>query len=209
MPHLPSEHARRVRADRPSLRPVAVATAGAVIALLMWAPPSPAEVVGSGPVAALGFSEKLGNDMVLASIGWRWRFAPGQRLRRWAAAAATDLSFAVEPMAAAIAGDKDSVEVQVVPLVHLEPNATIDRAWSPYLEAGVGVIYTALEGLRLGSNLLFSDNVGVGIALRTGEDGRRFSRILLGYRFRHISHAGIFGSPNSGMNTHYLTVTLE
>jgi hypothetical protein len=74
------------------------------------------------------------------------------------------------------------------------------RAAVPYLEGGIGLMYTGLDGLGLGSNILFSDNVGVGLRF----PGSAWS---VGYRYRHISHAGLWADSNSGMNTHYLTVT--
>jgi hypothetical protein len=171
-------------------------------------PPARAETVASGPVFALGFTSKLRNDLVIPTLGWRWRLSPGATIAGWGERVGTDLSFVVEPTIGAIAGDKDSVEAQILPLLHVRPARMRDRAWSPYLEGGVGLIYTGLEGLRLGSNVLFSDDVGAGVWWRWSE-ASRWSRVGVGYRYRHISHAGIFGSPNSGMNTHYLTVTIE
>jgi hypothetical protein len=161
-----------------------------------------------GPVLVLGYADKLRNDLFLPGIGWRFRFGSGRRLGDWAGRAGIDLTFAVEPVISGIFGDETSVEVQVVPLVHLEPLWKPESGWRPYVEGGIGVIYTALEDLRLGSNVLFSDNVGLGLVLGPG-DARRWSRVSVGYRYRHISHAGIFGEPNSGMNTHALVVTLD
>ena len=82
------------------------------------------------------------------------------------------------------------------------------RSWRPYFEGGIGIIYTAVENLRLGSNVLFSDNLGIGLSFGP-EDGHRWSRVSIGYRYRHISHAGIFGETNTGMNTHSIVFTLD
>jgi hypothetical protein len=165
-----------------------------------------AEMRANGPIAAVGFAEKFRNEMVLPTLGWRWQLGPGDTIEGWGKRIGADFSFVLEPSLAAIVGDKDSFETQVVPYFHVEPAGM--TAWAPYFEAGVGLIYTAVEGLRLGSNLLFSDNLGVGLAFDVPEIGP-WSRLSLGYRIRHISHAGIFGEPNSGMNTHYLTITLQ
>jgi len=161
-----------------------------------------------GLTAALGFASKNEVDMVIPSVGWRFELEPGDRIGACGEAIGTDLSFVVEPLIGAIVGDKDSVEAQIVPMVRLEPLALQDAVVLPFLEAGIGVIYTGLEGLDLGSNFLFSDNVGVGVSLALPDEWT-WSRASIGYRYRHISHAGIFGSPNSGMNTHYLTLTFE
>jgi len=162
----------------------------------------------NGPVLSFGYSDKLRHDLYLPGIGWRWSFGAGETLDGWAKHIGTDLTFAVEPMVAGIFGDKTSVEAQVVPFLHLEPAAMRERSWRPYFEGGVGIIYTGLEHLRLGSNVLFSDNLGVGVSFGLA-DGPRWSRLSIGYRYRHISHAGIFGEPNSGMNTHALVITFD
>jgi len=167
-----------------------------------------AESRAGAAVLTLGYTAKFNKDLFLPGFGWRFRFGPGERLGGWAARARTDLSFALEPMIAGVFGDERSVEAQLVPLVHLEPSAMQLRRWRLYFEGGIGVIYTAIEDLRLGSNFLFSDNVGIGLSFgRT--DAPRWSRLSIGYRFRHISHAGIFGEPNAGMETHALVLMLD
>lgn len=167
-----------------------------------------AELRAQGLVENLGFAEKDGVDLVIPSIGWRWEFTPAERVAGWGRAIGCDLSYVVEPQIGVVLGDRDTAEVQVVPMVRLEPLALREAIASPFLEAGIGLVYTGLDGLGLGSHFLFSDNVGVGARMALPERWP-FERVSLGYRYRHISHAGIFGSPNSGLNTHYLTVTFE
>ena len=157
---------------------------------------------------SFGYTDKLRRDLYMPGLGWRWRFGAGQTLGGWAEQVGTDLTFAVEPMVTGIFGDKTSVEAQIVPFVHMEPVRMRSRAWRPYFEGGIGIIYTGLEHLRLGSNVLFSDNLGIGVSFGS-EESRRWSRVSVGYRYRHISHAGIFGEPNSGMNTHGIVLTLD
>ena len=184
---------------------------GAIVALCAFvtgaSAPVFADVRSSGPLVAVGFSEKFRNDMVLPTLGWRWQLSAGETLESWGKRIGADLSFVIEPSVAAVVGDKDSFETQLVPYLHVEP-AGMQTGWSPYFEGGIGLIYTALEGLRLGSNVLFSDDAGAGFAFDVPRFGP-WTRMSLGYRFRHISHARIFGSPNSGMNTHYLTLSLQ
>jgi hypothetical protein len=169
--------------------------------------PAQAEVRANGPLAAVGFAEKFNDDMVLPTLGWRWQLGPGATIEEWGKRIGADFSFIIEPSLAAVVGDKDSFETQIVPYFHAEPSAMREE-WSPYFEGGIGIIYTALEGLRLGSNVLFSNNVGAGVAFAVRKLGP-WTRLSVGYRFRHISHAGIFGEPNSGLNTHYLTIGLQ
>ena len=164
------------------------------------APARAVDLVDYGPVVAIGYSKKNSKDMAQPSLGWRWRFDAGAKVNGWFDRIGTDFTWLVEPMIGAILGDEDSVEFQVVPQLHFEPARMQDRAVVPYLEGGIGLMYTALNGLGLGSNILFSDNVGLG--LRFPETGWS-----VGYRYRHISHAGLWAESNSGMNTHYWTIT--
>jgi len=167
-----------------------------------------AGAIASGPVLSFGYTDKLRRNLYLPGLGWRWQFGPGETLGGWGRRIGTDLTFAVEPMVAGIFGDKTSFEAQVVPFVHLVPSAMRDRQWRPYFEGGIGIIYTGLEDLRLGSHVLFSDNLGIGFTFGR-EDGPRWSRVSIGYRYRHISHAGLFGHTNTGMNTHAIVFTID
>jgi len=183
--------------------------AGLAPALLGLAPrPAAAQLLSNGPVVVLGFTNKLDQKLVHSNVGWRWELGGGETLTGWAQRASTKLSFVIEPSVGGIFGDESSFETQVVPMLRLEPLGMQDNEWLPYFEGGIGVIYTAIEDLRLGSNFLFSDNLGIGVSWRLSENPR-WSRVNLGYRYRHISHAGIFGEPNSGMNTHALTVSFD
>lgn len=158
-----------------------------------------AQLRSQGPALALGFSAEDEGDLVIPSLGWRWQFQPGETLSAWAARAGTQLTFAIEPQLGIISGDRDSFEIQALPLFHLEPLSRGDDQLAPYFEGGIGLIYSELRGFRLGSRVLFTDNAGVGV--RLGSSGWS-----LGYRFRHISHAGIWANTNAGLNTHYMTL---
>lgn len=172
---------------------------GLVAAMAFPATAGAVDLIDHGPVIAIGYSKKNSRDMAQPSLGWRWRFDAGAKVNGWFEKIGTDFTWLAEPMIGAILGDEDSVEFQVVPQVRFEPAAMQERAAIPYLEGGIGLMYTGLDGLGLGSNILFSDNVGIGF--RFPESGWS-----VGYRYRHISHAGIWADSNSGMNTHYLTI---
>jgi opacity protein-like surface antigen len=68
----------------------------------------------------------------------------------------------------------------------------------PYLEAGVGPSYNSLdiEELGTGFNFLSFGGVGLCIPLREGMD------LVVGYRIRHISNAGLDADHNSGISSH-------
>ncbi|MGH8786372.1 MAG: acyloxyacyl hydrolase [Cupriavidus necator] len=68
---------------------------------------------------------------------------------------------------------------------------------TPFVEASVGLrvlSHTEIaDGHRMGSAFQFSDMVGVGIAFGKAQ------RLAIGYRFQHLSNAGI-KQPNPGTN---------
>lgn len=180
---------------------VATVTAGA-------AATARAELVSHGPVIAFAYSEVKDFQYFIPSLGWRARFTPPERLGNWMNGLGTDLSFVVEGLGGIVTGDDDTFEVQLLPLARFEPRGTPDRSWLPFLELGIGILYTGLEDIGLGDNFLFSSNAGAGISLRIPQPFP-FKRIGVGYRFRHASHAGLFGEKNVGSNSHYLTLTFD
>jgi hypothetical protein len=72
---------------------------------------------------------------------------------------------------------------------------------SPYVELGVGFHFLSATSLspqrQFGTSFQFGDHVGGG--LRFGDKGR----YDIGYRYQHMSNAGIKG-PNQGINFHEL-----
>jgi len=176
--------------------------AAALCASLAAAPLPAAAQWKPGATAVVGLTSKNGIDLVLPGVALRLeREGPGA-LERAAAALALGTGLAVELQAAAIAGDRSSFEAQVVPMLVVHPRSR--RRVEPYLEAGVGLAYTAVHGLRLGSELLFSDQAGAGLRTTIGSH-----RVGFGYRLRHLSHAGLWARTNSGMNTHFLVLTIR
>jgi hypothetical protein len=180
----------------------------AVLALALPAAPAGAELLGSGPALMLGYSPDedasgTSQDLALIEAGWRWRFDGHDRIDDFLARGSIDFSWAVEPFVGLVCGDAEAFEASVVPYVHLRP-----LGWegvAPWLELGIGIAYTGLRNYGLGSRVTLSDNVGVGVTFGSG-DAWRWS---VGYRFRHLSHAGIFGDRNEGLNAHFLTLSVE
>ncbi|MFT4571675.1 MAG: hypothetical protein ACI91F_002567 [Candidatus Binatia bacterium] len=180
-------------------------------ALLMIAvPPAHAEIglLGHGPLVVGGWIEEedatdTDQELNWAMVGWGWRLEGPDALDRFFGKASIDFSWKIEALGGAILGDRESVEASVVPLFVLAP-ASAER-WIPYVEGGVGLAYTDLRGFDLGSRIQFSDNIGFGIAHNT--DGG--SRCSVAYRFRHISHAGLWAESNDGLNSHFLVFSFE
>lgn len=140
-------------------------------------------------------------SMTFGGLGYRFGF------ESWWGEAMADFDLRLSPqidlLAAAIGGDRNSVEASVVPMLRLAFRR--GERLEPYIEAGVGIIYNDLRGMRLGSSWMFSDNIGFGFAFRR-ESGRR---IGLGYRLRHISHAGLMADDNHGLDTHFLMLWFQ
>ena len=170
--------------------------------------PARAETLGSGPTIVIGYSgDEDGNgvarDLMLTAIGWKWRRDGAEWIDDFMAKGSIDFSWAVEPLVGGVFGEAHAFEASVVPYFQLRP-----LGWegvTPYFEGGIGLAYTSLDNYGLGSHVQFSDNVGVGIAF-----GKEFgTRWTIGYRFRHLSHAGLWGDRNEGLNAHFLAVTIE
>ncbi len=188
--------------------PIAAAVCLFVTANAGSAATARAELISHGPVIAFAYSEVKDFQYYIPSLGWRARFAPPQRLGNWMNGLGTDLSLVLEGLGGIVTGDDDTFEVQLLPLARFEPSGTPDRSWLPFLELGIGILYTGLEDIGLGDNFLFSSNAGAGVSLRIPQPFP-FTRIGVGYRFRHASHAGLFGEKNVGSNSHYLTFTFD
>ncbi|MGC2519522.1 MAG: acyloxyacyl hydrolase [Burkholderiales bacterium] len=91
------------------------------------------------------------------------------------------------------------IDYGFTPVFRLQPN-NLTR-FSPYAELGVGVHFlshTSVSTQReFGSSFQFGDHVGAGV--RFGDKGQ----YDIGYRYQHLSNAGIKG-PNQGINYHQL-----
>ena len=89
------------------------------------------------------------------------------------------------------------LELGFTPVFRIQQNRM--SALSPYVEAGVGVHLLSATSIspqrQFGSSFQFGDHVGAGV--RFGEKGR----YDLGYRYQHLSNAGI-KAPNQGINFH-------
>ena len=94
----------------------------------------------------------------------------------------------------------DLYELALTPVFRYQGSEFGTSAWSSFAELGVGVHLlseTRIADLDLSSNLQFGSLIGFGVSF--GEM-RRFE---LGYRFQHISNAGI-EEPNDGIDLHLL-----
>ena len=212
-------YARKGSTRRP---PTVVRAAVALLALSVlaaWPPGHEADADGAaptsneqpalagdrgGPILAVGYSHKYGGrSLVHYAVGWQLRLSLGERVESWGKRAGVGVSLVIEPLLGVTTGHTDSVEVALVPMLFLERRLA-DR-WGVFLEAGVGLMYSDVRDFDLGSRVLFSDQIGVGLSRKLAAG----HRLRVGWRLRHISHAGLWAETNSGLNTHYLTLSWE
>ncbi|MGH7804341.1 MAG: acyloxyacyl hydrolase [Candidatus Binatia bacterium] len=79
----------------------------------------------------------------------------------------------------------------------------------PYVELGEGILWTTLRYISLGGKWQFASHVGLGTHVFMTPT----LAISAGYRFRHISNAGLQGSGdendlNHGLNQHFFILGL-
>jgi lipid A 3-O-deacylase len=66
----------------------------------------------------------------------------------------------------------------------------------PYIEGGLGLLYTDLRGYHLGGHFSFMENVGVGATYFLNNH----LALNVGWRFRHISNANLY-ADNAGLES--------
>lgn len=107
------------------------------------------------------------------------------------------LYFVLEPFYNPIIAPKNSQEVGFDVFFQYAFPIIKDRIF-PYVEIGAGPMYLGLRTVAQGSpGFNFLDQVGAGVKFYITD---QYS-LNLGYRYRHISHAGIRGKPNKGIDT--------
>ncbi len=75
---------------------------------------------------------------------------------------------------------------------------------APYVEGGVGIIYTTQHTYEQSTQYNFLSQAGVGLQFFLNKK----LALTGGYRFRHMSNAGI-DSPNRGINYHFALLGLS
>jgi len=101
--------------------------------------------------------------------------------------------------------ESDLYDLGLTPIFRLEQKSSHSGHLAPYAEAGIGlhmVSPTSIGDRNLASVFQFGNNLGVGF--RFGSHGR----YDLGYRFQHISNAGL-SQPNQGMDIHTVNIRVD
>jgi hypothetical protein len=86
----------------------------------------------------------------------------------------------------------------------LKYSAHITARIAPYIECGIGMVYTTQHTHEQGTQFNFLPQVGGGIQFFLNKN----LALTGGYRYRHLSNAGI-SNDNSGINHHFLLVGLS
>ena len=92
--------------------------------------------------------------------------------------------------------NKDITEIGLTPVFRIQPNGLA----GPYAEAAIGfhlLSKTKIGDKNMSTNFQFGDHVGVGYRFGAKQS------LDLGYRFQHLSNAGI-KRPNPGINFHQI-----
>jgi len=102
-----------------------------------------------------------------------------------------------------VTGPQNAIEVGINPIgfkLAYDAGQTV----VPYFSGGLGVMYTGLQGIKLGGPFEFNETAGVGVEIFL-EQGLA---LTIGYRYRHISNAGI-KDDNRGLGTQFGTIGLS
>jgi hypothetical protein len=101
----------------------------------------------------------------------------------------------------ASSGQNDSLyDIGLTPVFRLQRDTALSSGVSPFVDAGIGAhLLTETSLADKGYSTAFQFGSLIGIGLGFGKHGQ----YELGYRFQHISNAGI-KSPNDGLNLHLL-----
>ena len=148
----------------------------------------------------LGTSDSSNTSVDMARVGvqwnWPWRWGLGSN---WHVATYGDLSLGYWDNDSRNRTTSSIVDIGFTPVLRLQQ--TNPGTVAPYLEAGIGFHYLSKSSVaaerRFGSRFQFGDHIGLGLRFgpRHGFD--------IGYRYQHLSNAGI-KQPNQGINFHQL-----
>jgi lipid A 3-O-deacylase len=112
------------------------------------------------------------------------------------------LEFIIEPLVNVVISPDSNAEIGFSLLLNYSDNITSRIA--PYIEGGLGAIHTTQNTHEQGTQYNFLTQVGAGLQFFLNDT----FALKGGYRFRHMSNAGI-DDDNSGINHHFVLVGLS
>ncbi len=108
----------------------------------------------------------------------------------------TDLELIIEPFANFIA--RPSANAEIGCSFPFRYSVKLAPWIAPYVEVGLGFIYTTQHVHEQGSQFNFTTQLGIGSQFFLSDH----YALTAGYRFRHMSNAGM-DSPNRGVDFHF------
>jgi len=148
-----------------------------------------------------GYSDRKDVQVIpfYAHAGWLFPECIDGPMRKWN----LDLEYYLEGWIGGVTGPQNAIEVGINPIgfkLAYDAGQTV----VPYFSGGLGVMYTGLQGIKLGGPFEFNETAGVGVEIFL-EQGLA---LTIGYRYRHISNAGI-KMDNRGLGTQFGTIGLS
>ena len=155
----------------------------------------------AGSMVGAGFGTRvfgtwLTHDLALASVNFGWVFTNVVAPDKWYRG---NLELLVEFFGGAQFRPNDRYFVGLTPMIRY--NFTTGSRWVPFVNGGVGVSSTNIDGPDLTGNFQFNVQVGTGIHYFLSDR----TALTLQYRWLHFSNAGIH-DPNHGTNTQMFLV---
>ena len=114
------------------------------------------------------------------------------------------LQFVLEPFLNSITEPKAGVETGCsIGLRYLHP---LSSSVSLFTEASFAPMFLSIKSAEQGdAGFNFLDQIGAGLQCKVSQH----TAIFAGYRFRHISHAGLVDRPNGGINSNAIVAGLS
>lgn len=119
----------------------------------------------------------------------------------WPHRAPEQLRFKVEALAGATIRDDIRTIASINMYAHYYLNWLTSEAWRPYVDAGIGLIYTDFQVEGQGLRVNFNPQFGIGTEYTSSNGTSWFA----GFRAHHVSNGGLY-EDNRGINS--LTLTL-
>ena len=113
----------------------------------------------------------------------------------------TDLELLIEPLANVVV--RPSANAEIGCSFPLRYSVRLSSWFSPYVEVGLGFLYTTQHVHEQGSQFNFTTQLGIGTQFTLSDH----YALTAGYRFRHMSNAGL-STPNRGVDFHFGVIGL-
>ncbi|MDO8597298.1 MAG: acyloxyacyl hydrolase [Sulfuricaulis sp.] len=171
-----------------------------VIAALALLSASPAALAVDGVSFEYGSSDSSNSSVDLYRVGVQWDWKKKLiEAGNWHVGGYWEANLGYWDNRSAARTNSSITDIGFTPVFRFQQNN--QAGLSPYAELGVGFHFLSRTSVsterRLGSSFQFGDHVGAGV--RFGDKGQ----YDVGYRYQHLSNAGI-KQPNQGINFHQL-----